>query len=832
MTSTAALPITAILDDIRSCLRRAPRLVVQAPPGAGKTTLVPLALLDAPWLEKRKIIMLEPRRIAARAAARRMADLSGDALGRTAGYRTRFDSCAGPHTRIEVVTDGILTRMLQSDPELPGVGLVIFDEFHERSLQADLALALLLDVQGALRPDLRMILMSATLDAAGLGRSLGAEVLSAEGRSHAVDTRYLERAPQQEPEREAARGILSAVRTEPGSVLVFLPGAGEIRRTAALLTGNMPADTQVVPLFGNLSRAEQDRAIAPAAAGTRKVVLATSIAETSLTIEGVRVVIDSGLARAPRYDAGADMTRLATLQVSRAAADQRRGRAGRSEPGVCFRLWTREQDRSLPAHYEPEIKNADLAGCALELALWGVSDPGRLFWITPPPGGPFKRARRLLLRLGALDAHGRITQAGKRMAGMGLHPRLAYMVLRGMELGLGGLACDIAALLSERDVLRFNGIEYDADIRLRLEALRGGAGARTCAVDAAACRSALDVSCRLKKQLGCDGRGGRDIDSAGVLLAHAYPDRIAQKRSGTEYLLAGGRGAFFPVADSLCSHAYLAVATLDGAARRARIFLAAPLAREEIFNYFADRIQADERLSWDAQSLSVAAERVQRLDRLVLQRAPWQKPDPARVRRALLGGIESLGIGCLPWTEELRQWQARVALLRSVFGPDSWPDVSDECLAGRLREWLEPYLDNARRLDQLNARGLQAALTALLPGRAHAEFDALVPRTLALPGGRRARLRYAADGGPPVLAARIQDLFGMRDVPPVARGRVTVLVHLLSPAMRPVQITSDLDGFWKNSYHAVKKELKGRYPKHSWPDDPLQAVTRRGVKHT
>jgi len=824
MISTA-LPITAIIADIRRALQRAPRLVVQAPPGAGKTTLVPLALLDEPWLQARKIIMLEPRRLAVRAAARRMADLSGQSLGRTAGYRTRLDSCAGPHTRIEVVTDGILTRMLQSDPELPEAGLVIFDEFHERSLQADLALALLLDAQAALRPDLRLIVMSATLDADGLGRSLQAEVLSAEGRSYEVVTHYRERAVQNAPEQETAQQVLAALRTEPGSVLVFLPGAAEIRRTAALLRGNVPPDAQVVPLYGNLSRAEQDRAIVPAAAGTRKVVLATSIAETSLTIEGVRVVIDCGLARVPRYDAGADMTRLATLPVSRAAADQRRGRAGRSEPGVCYRLWTRAQDRSLPEHYEPEIKNTDLAGCALELALWGVSDPAQLFWITPPPAGPFKRARKLLLRLGALDAHGRITAEGRRMAGMGLHPRLAYMVLRGMDRGLGSLACDMAALLSERDVLRFSGGDYDADIRLRLEALCGGSGARAGTADAAACRSVLDVSARLKKQLGCAAHSRRDIDSAGVLLAHAYPDRIAQKRSGMEYVLACGRGAFFPVVDNLCTHEYLAVATLDGAARRARIFLAAPLEREEIFRHFADRIQADERLSFDAQSRSVAAERVQRLDRLVLQRAPLHKPDPGRVRRALLDGIESLGIACLPWTDELRQWQARVLLLRGACG-QSWPDVSDAGLAAQCAGWLEPFLGSARRLDQVSSRNLQDALAALLPHGSHAALDALAPRTCLLPGGRRVRLQYPEGGAPPVLAARIQDLFGLRDAPAVAEGRVRVVVHLLSPAMRPVQITTDLDGFWKNSYHVVRKELKGRYPKHSWPEDPLLATIR------
>lgn len=831
MTHSAALPITTILADIKAALQLETRLIVQAPPGAGKTTVVPLALVQESWLEGRKILMLEPRRLAARAAARRMADMSGERLGRVVGYRTRLDSCAGEHTRIEVVTDGVLTRMLQSDPGLSGVGLVIFDEFHERSLQADLALALLRDAQEALRPDMRMIVMSATLDTAGLARELQAALLTAEGRCFPVETHYRERPLQKAFVQEAAQEILRVLRSESGSLLVFLPGASEIRRTAALLSGGLPADACVVPLYGNLSRDEQDRAIAPAVPGTRKVVLATSIAETSLTIEGVRVVIDCGLMRVPRYDAGVDMTRLETLPVSRAGADQRRGRAGRSAPGVCYRLWTREQDRALPERYEPEIKNTDLASCVLEIALWGAADPKQLAWITPPPAGAFKRARKLLHRLGALDARGHVTANGRQMAGMGLHPRLAYMLCRGLQLGLGGLACDLAALLSERDVLRFSTGAYDADIRLRLEALRGVASsghyeARDCSADAAACRTVLAASALFKKRLG-GSDGQYQVDSAGVLLAHAYPDRIAQRKSGFDYLLSGGRGAFFPKPDSLGAHEYLAVATLDGAARRTRIFLAAPLEREQILNHFDAQVLIEERLYWDAQSRSVISERIQGLGRLVLRREPWAKPDPALVRRELLSGIAGLGIEALPWTEELRQWQARVVLLREVFGPD-WPDVTDAHLAAHYERWLEPFLGRARSLAQVQARDLQAALAALLlPGR-HGGLDALVPRVIVLPGGRRARLQYQLEG-PPVLAARIQDLFGLRDTPRVADGRVRVLMHLLSPAMRPVQITADLEGFWKNSYHTVKKELKGRYPKHNWPDDPMKAVLpRRG----
>jgi len=828
MTHSAALPITTILADIKSALRRETRLIIQAPPGAGKTTVVPPALMNEPWLKGRKILMLEPRRLAARAAARRMADMSGESLGRVAGYRTRLDSCAGPHTRIEVVTDGVLIRMLQSDPELCGVGLVIFDEFHERSLLADIALALLLDAQMALRPDLRMIVMSATLDTAGLASTLQAVLLTAEGRAHPVVTHYRELPLRKAFVPESARDILRVLRSEPGSLLVFLPGASEIRRTAALLSEGLPVDTQLVPLYGNLSRDEQDRAIAPAPPGMRKVVLATSIAETSLTIEGVRVVVDCGLMRVPRYDAGADMTRLETLPVSRAGADQRRGRAGRSEPGVCYRLWTRDQDRSLPEQYEPEIKNADLAACALEIALWGTTDPAQLAWITPPPAGAFKRARKLLHRLGALDARGHVTAGGRRMAGMGLHPRLAYMVSRGQQLGLGGLACDVAALLSERDVLRFPSGAYDADIRLRLEALRGVAASgcyssRDCSADEAACRRVLGTSKILKKQLRAGSRGEHEIDSTGVLLAYAYPDRIAQKKTGFDYLLSGGRGAFFPVADDLGVHEYLAVATLDGAARRSRIFLAAPLEREQILHHFDGDIRVEERLNWDAQSRSVTAERIQGLGRLVLRREPCTKPDPGHVRRELLAGIQELGIESLPWTDELSQWQARVIFLREVFGEERWPDVTGAYLSAHLEDWLEPFLGTARSLAQFQTPELRAALAALLlPGR-QTGLDAQAPRAILLPNGKRVRLQYRLEG-PPVLAARIQDLFGLRDTPRLADGRVGVLLHLLSPAMRPVQITSDLEGFWKNSYHAVKKDLRGRYPKHSWPDDPLQAV--------
>ncbi len=829
MTNSAALPITIILADIKSVLQRETRLIVQAPPGAGKTTVVPPALMNESWLKGRKILMLEPRRLAARAAARRMADMSGEKLGRVAGYRTRLDSCAGPHTRIEVVTDGVLIRMLQSDPELVGVGLVIFDEFHERSLQADLALALLLDAQTALRPDLRMIVMSATLDTAGLANTLQATLLTAEGRAHPVVTHYREFPLRKAFVQDAARDILRVLGSESGSLLVFLPGVSEIRRIAALLSGGLPADTQLVPLYGNLSRDEQDRAIAPALPGTRKVVLATSIAETSLTIEGIRVVIDCGLMRVPRYDAGVDMTRLETLPVSRAGADQRRGRAGRSEPGECYRLWTRDQDRSLPEQYEPEIKNTDLASCALEIALWGTADPAQLVWITPPPVGAFKRARKLLHRLGALDARGHVTAGGRQMAGMGLHPRLAYMVSRGQQLGLGALACDMAALLSERDVLRFPSGAYDADIRLRLEALRGVAASgcysvRDCSADAAACRRVLGTSALLKKRLSAGGHGENQVDSAGVLLAYAYPDRIAQRKTGFDYLLSSGRGVFFTVADGLGAHEYLAVATLDGVARRSRIFLAAPLEREQIMQHFEEHISAEDRLSWDVQSRSVTAERIQSLGRLVLRRESRAKPDPACVRRELLTGIKELGIEALPWTEDVRQWQARVVLLRGVFGQDSWPDVTDAYLSAHLEHWLGPFLGTARSLAQVKTRDLQAALAALLPPGRHAGLDTLVPRAILVPGGKRIRLQYRLEG-PPVLAARVQDLFGLRETPRVADGRVGVLVHLLSPAMRPVQITADLDGFWKNSYHAVKKDLRGRYPKHSWPDDPLQPVS-------
>jgi len=619
--------------------------------------------------------------------------------------------------------------------------------------------------------------------------------------------------------------VTGASSVRSGSLLVFLPGASEIRRTAALLSRGVPADTQVVPLYGNLSRDEQDRAIAPAASGTRKVVLATSIAETSLTIEGIRVVIDCGLMRVPRYDAGADMTRLETLPVSRAGADQRRGRAGRSAPGVCYRLWTRDQDRSLPEQYEPEIKNADLASCALEIALWGVADPAHLVWVTPPPVGAFKRARKLLHRLGALDARGHVTANGRKMAGMGLHPRLAYMVCRGQQLGLGGLACDVAAVLSERDVLRFAPGAYDADIRLRLEALHGVAAPGS-NVDAAACRTVLSTSALLKKRLRTGCHGEDQVDSAGVLLAYAYPDRIAQRKTGFDYLLSGGRGAFFPAADGLGVHEFLAVATLDGAARRARIFLAAPLEREQVMQHFEEHISVEERLSWDVQSRSVTAERIQSLGRLVLRRESRAKPDPACVRRELLAGIKGLGIEALPWTEDVRQWQARVVLLCGVFGPDSWPDVTDAYLSAHLDLWLEPFLGTARSLAQVKTRDLQAALVALLPPGRHAGLDTLAPRVILLPSGKRARLQYRLEG-PPVLAARVQDLFGLRETPRVADGRVGVLMHLLSPAMRPVQITADLEGFWKNSYHAVRKDLRGRYPKHSWPDDPLQPVPFR-----
>lgn len=823
------LPIESVLPALRAELGRNANVVLQAPPGAGKTTRVPLALLEEPWLVGQRVIMLEPRRLAARNVAAWMADRLGQAVGETVGYRIHLDTRVSAKTRIEIVTEGVLVRMLQADAALDGVGLVIFDEFHERNLHADVGLALCLDVQQGLRAELRLLVMSATLDTAAVSTLLGdAPVLTCAGRAFPVTTHYFP-ATAERIDQAVADAVVQALREEAGSVLAFLPGGGEIRQAAALLRERL-ADSRVtvLPLYGELPREAQEQAIAPAAPGTRKVVLATSIAETSLTIEGVRVVIDSGWSRVPRFDPRAAMTRLATVRVSQASADQRRGRAGRIEPGVCYRLWPEAAQRTLPPHSVPEILEADLAPLALELARWGVEDPRRLSWIDPPPAAAYAQARGLLTALGALDAHGRITAHGHAMAELGAHPRLAHMMLRARDADLGVAGCRLAALLAERDIVK--GTLRDSDMRIRLEAL--DLTRREGPVDRAAATRVLKAARLWQQRLGIAEAKG-DAQSAGVLLAWAYPDRIAQRRPGfaPRYRLASGRGAVLAETDSLAREPYLVAADLDAGEREARIFLAAPIAEDAIEAACAATITSLEFVVWDEAEQAVAARRQRRLGELVLREERLAAADPHAVITALLQGLRARGIDALPWTAATRNWQARVLLLRrmGVPHPIVWPDVSDVALAARYEDWLAPFLSGITRIADLQRLDLGATLTALLTWQQRQALDELTPTHVVVPSGSRLPLDYT-HGEVPVLAVRLQEMFGLPDTPRIAGGALPLMLHLLSPAHRPVQVTRDLASFWRSAYHEVKKDLKGRYPKHYWPDDPLQAQPTHRAK--
>jgi ATP-dependent helicase HrpB len=813
------LPIEPLLPEILGALAAAPNLVLEAPPGAGKTTRVPLALLDAGWAKGGKIIVLEPRRLAARGAAARMAAMLGEEVGETVGYRVRLDRQVGPKTRIEVVTTGLFLRQLQGDPALSGVAAILFDEFHERTIEGDMALAFALEAQAGLRDDLRLIVMSATLDGESVAQRIpGSRRLRSEGRAFPVETHHLGDNAQARLEDRMAGAIRRALSEESGDILAFLPGTAEIRRTQERLSGDDRAI--VLPLYGDLPLSEQDKAIRRDPQGRRKIILATSIAETSLTIDGVRVVIDSGLRRSPRFDPASGMSRLVTIKASLAATAQRRGRAGRTEPGVCYRLWSTASERALPAFDAPEIEAADLAPLALELAVWGIADPAALLLMTPPPAAALAQARALLRQLEAIDAGGLATVHGRRMAELGVHPRLAHMMVRAQECGLGDLACDIAATLSERDLLK--GRESDADLRHRVRLLRGDANDP--ALDrnqrSRVKQSALDW----RRQLGVKKEAQSSVEHCGQVLALAYPDRLAQRRGGPgQFRLSNGRGAMLPAHDPLAAEAFLAVGSLDGDAREARIFLAAPIALAEIEEDFSAAIEERDVLAWNPRAEMVEAKRERRLSSLVLDEKPLKNPPPDQLGAAMIEGIRAMGLVALPWTDTARNLQARVAFLRRV-GDErhDWPDLSDDALMVSLDDWLAPYLSGMTRRAHLATLDLMEALLACLDWKQRQALDELAPTHLTVPSGSRVPLDYRS-GDLPVLAVRLQEMFGAADTPVIAGGKVQVLLHLLSPARRPVQVTRDLKSFWANSYRAVKADLKGQYPKHYWPDDPLQA---------
>jgi ATP-dependent helicase HrpB len=815
-TFKTGLPIDLVLPRLTAALAAANCAVLVAPPGAGKTTRVPLVLLDEAWAKDKKILVLEPRRLAARAAASRMAATLGEQVGETVGLRVRFGSRISKRTRIEVVTEGVFTRLVLDDPSLDGIAAVLFDEFHERSLDADLGLALARDAQQGLCPDLKLLVMSATLDGARVAALLGnAPVIESEGRAYPVETRYLGRDTRAPIERQVSDAIERALRAETGSVLVFLPGAGEIRRTEMLLRDRMrETNVDVVALYGALDAREQDRAISPSPPGHRKIVLATSIAETSLTIEGVRIVIDSGLSRVPRYEPDVGLTRLETVRVSRAAADQRRGRAGRTEPGVSYRLWDEPQTSSLEPYTRPEILSADLSSFVLDLAHWGTADPAKLAFLDAPPLAALAEARALLKEIGAIDADGRITDEGRKLRSLPLPPRLARMVVDASAEGSGALAATIAALLTERGL----GGD-DVDLRHRLDNFRRDRSPR-----------AEDARAMVKRWAESAGAGQNNGEhSVGALLALAYPDRIAKNRgAGGAFLLANGRGGLVDPASPLAREPFLAVAELTGAAAASRIVLAAPVEVAEIEARFAGQIEDRSEVAFDTASASLRARRRERLGALILSEQTRPVASDSESARLLAEGIATLGICKLPWNKAQLQLRNRVMFLRRAEG-DGWPDLSDATLAITSAEWLAPFLTGRTALSQIGADDLTAALDALSPWNLRKKLDAEAPTHFTAPSGSHVPIDYEAEEGPK-LAIRVQELFGLSVHPTIAGGRVPLLIELLSPAHRPVQVTRDLPGFWRGSYRDVKTEMRGRYPRHPWPDDPMKAPATRRAK--
>jgi len=844
------LPVAEALPALRAALAASGQAVLAAPPGSGKTTLVPLALLDEPWLAGKRILMLEPRRIAARASAARMAWLLGERVGETVGYQIRFEKKVSAATRIEVITEGLLTRRLQADPELPGVGLVIFDEFHERSLDADLALALTLDARANLNESLRVLVMSATLDTQRVAELLdrasghnvipardwrgssdkdvsGTPIIESGGKLFPVDVRYAPSRTGTDLDVAVAEASLKALSETEGDILAFLPGGREIRGAQRALEARLAGKVHLFPLFGDLSSAEQDAALQPATDGRRKIILATNIAQTSLTVEGVRTVVDGGYVRVARFDLGAGANRLETQRISRASADQRAGRAGRLGPGVAYRLWSRDQQAQMPAHDTPEILAADLSRFALELAAWGA-ELSQLALLDQPQAAAWSYARELLQALGAVDGEGRISAHGRELGRLPTAPRLAHMLLAAKALRLAGPAAWLAAVLDERET----GTDLEQSVKL----FHGGRA------EPGAQRRVREAVRQFLRIAGVEEQAGSAEAAVGQLVALAFPERIARRRAEQNPALRGGRDAIFlcadggearlPQHDALAQSEWLAVAHWDPGVPR-RIRLAASLSETEVLRDLQARIVAHNEVRWDAQSETVVAERQRRLGAIVLERKPLREGAGEAVRAAMLEGVRSLGIAALPWSENARQWQARVLSLRAWRPQDGWPDVSDAALADSLAEWLRPYLDGVTRRDHLSKLDLPVILNALLDYPKQQQLARLAPAQLEVPSGSHVAIEYLSDGAPPVLAVKLQELFGLTQTPTVNEGRNRVSLHLLSPGRRPIQVTQDLAGFWARTYAEVKKELKGRYPRHPWPDDPLTAPpTARAKRRT
>lgn len=841
-----AMPIDEVLPNLKNALESQGTAVLLAEPGAGKTTRTPLELLQEPWLAGQQILLLEPRRLAARAAAFYMAKQLNEPVGETVGYRIRTEARVSSRTRITVVTEGILTRMLQRDPTLDGTGLVIFDEFHERSIHADLGLALVLQSRQLVREDLRVLVMSATLDAEPVAALLGdAPVVRSRGRMFPVETVFVPRSREETPEEAVVRTVQRALAEQDGGLLVFLPGAREIRRVQSALAGRVPGNVIVAPLFGVLPQDQQQRAIEPAPDGQRKVVLATSIAETSLTVSGITVVIDTGLRRTSLFSPRTGMSRLVTVRAARDAADQRRGRAGRTAPGICYRLWSEAEDRALPESTPPEMLEADLTPLALELAAWGAAAPAELAWLDPPPAAPYAQAVGLLRQLGALDEAGRITGHGRRMAELGLHPRLAHMLLRAQPLGLARAACRLAALLEEPGLLRDRAGSGDGDLRSRLAALMaaagepgprgGGAPAGGEAAGGGDLERLLTVSRQWERSLASFSAGspspGEERDYrrfCGLLVSFAYPDRIAMRRADGRYLLRSGRGAVFArPPQTLAAEPFLAIADVDDEGAEGRIRLAAPFEESWLADHYRDELQVERTAEWDDASGAVRARVRHRFGAIVLKELPDPKPSAEMINKALLRVVAEQGSRILPWNSKNRQLQARILFLRRL--DESWPDVSNEALAAEAEDWFGPYLSGFRKKSDLQTLSLSAILENRLGWQRTQELNKEAPTHLVVPSGSRIPVQYEGPQAPYV-AVRLQEVFGLLETPRIGYGKVPVTLHLLSPASRPVQVTSDLRSFWEGTYFEVKKDLKGRYPKHYWPDDPFAATATRRVR--
>ena len=841
---TRILPIQQHIPDILTALETSRRAVVQAPPGAGKTTRVPLALLDAPWLTNKKIILLEPRRLAAISCATHMADLLKEKVGQTIGYQIRLDRKIGPNTRIEVITEGIFTRKIQTDPSLEDVGVVIFDEFHERNIHSDLGLALCLETVEVLRPDLCILVMSATMDASAVSKLMNnAPIIISKGKSFVVETIYVPPQDRQKRvvpiEMVCARAIKKAVSETNGDMLVFLPGVKEIKTLYLLLENDLAPSLHIFPLYGNLSLKDQSKAFLPSRKGERKIVIATSIAETSITIEGVKVVIDSGLMRVPCFSSQTGMTRLETLRVSKASADQRRGRSGRTGPGKCYRIWSEYDQQLLKAHTKPEILSVDLTPVVLELAAWGVSDPGQLKWLDPPDKKSFEQAKNLLKTIGALDEQDRITFHGKKMVSAGLHPRLAHMVIKADEKGHGLLACRIAAFLNERDFVRFNKKAVDPDIRLRIEIIEAFATHKKIwqkefQVNKGILHRIIQTEEKIAKNFNIKPTK-TDIEKTGSLLAQAYPDRIAKKKNNKNntFLMATGKGAFFTGINSVSLNEYIVAVHLDGNLQNAKIFLAVPYSKKNFEQDFCDCFKIVQTCFWDKNAGRVHAKEETIFENLVIRQKSISDIDPEMACDILIREIRKKGLSSFPWPKRLKSLKERAIFLKSTGRFSDLPDLSDKILEQKLTIWLKPFLAGVFSLKQLGEVDFKAAFLSLLTWKHQQIIEKNAPTYIKVPSGSKKPLKYSNEQGlleSPVLEVRLQEMFGLTSTPKIAGLSVPVTLHLLSPAGRPVQITRDLASFWKNTYKNVKKDLMGRYPKHFWPDDPLGAQPTNRVK--